>query len=211
MKGLTKRQKELIDYIQEFIISKGYSPSYREIGDRFGFSSLGSVYKHVNVLKRKGVLQQESHTSRSIAPVAETVIPHNRVEIEIPFIGHIVAEKPVQLFSDSRKMFVSRSFVREPEKTYALRMQGDFLKEEMIIDGDVLLVEVRQLIHPGETVVALINGNDTIVKKYYSEGDHVRLLSTCSLHHPILLRQKDVTVQGVVIGLLRDYKLQFQL
>lgn len=205
MKGLTKRQRELIDYIQEFIVGKGYSPSYRDIGNHFGFSSLGSVYRHIHALKRKGVLQSESHTSRSITPVVNSSVPRSNDELEISFIGYLSAGKPIQILPEAKKMVVPRQFVQDPKGTYILQMRGDFLKEEMIVDGDLLLIEGRQEVQPGETVVALINGNDTIVKKYYYEGGYVRLLSTCLQHHPILLRQKDVTVQGVVVGLLRSY------
>lgn len=206
MQGLTKRQRELVDYIYEFINNNRYSPSYREIAERFGFQSLGTVYKHVNVLKRKGVLHQDSKTSRSISPVKEIALRQNREEIEIPYIGCIAAGGPVQMFSQTEKMGVPSSLVSVFDRTYALRVKGDFLKEELIADGDIILVEVRQDVLPGETVIALINGDDTIVKKYYAEGDHVRLLSICSQHHPILLRQKDIVVQGVVVGILRSFE-----
>lgn len=208
MKGLTKRQRELIDYIEEFIANNRYSPSYREIGQRFGLSSLGSVYKHIQALKKKGLLSLESKCSRSIMPfeAPEPPPPENATEIEIPFIGHIVAGMPVKLFSQTKKLSVPRSLVRFPEKTYALSMQGDFLCEEMIADGDVLIVEVRQEAIPGETVIALVNGNDTIVKKFYPHGDHVRLLSTYTQHNPIVLRREDILVQGIIVALLREYQ-----
>ena len=204
MKELTKRQRELVDYIGEFIANNRYSPSYREISKRFGFSSLGSVYKHVNALKRKGVLLGEPKRSRSIAP-ANVPTPQNQTEVEIPFIGHLVGGLPVQMFPQPKQMTVPKSLVHAPEKTYALRVHGNFLIEEMIAANDILLVEVRQDVHPGETVVALINGHDTIVKKCYPEGTHVRLLSAYAEHHPILLRQDDVLVQAIVIGLIRSY------
>ena len=205
MKGLTKRQREIVDYIQEFIVNNRYSPSYREIGQHFGFTSLGSVYKHVNTLKRKGAIDSQSKASRSIAPTAVDTQPSLQGSIEIPFIGNIAAGTPIQTFSQTQQLVVPRTFVHAPEKTYALRAQGDSLNEEMISDGDLLLVEVRQEAHPGETVVALINGHDIIVKKYYPEGEYVRLVGCHAHHHPILLREEDVQVQGVVIALMRMY------
>lgn len=205
MKGLTKRQRELIDYIHDFIANNRYSPSYREIGQHFGFTSLGSVYKHITTLKKKGFLFSESKVSRSITTVNEPTTPQASAEITIPFIGHISAGIPIQTFSQTQQIQVPSNYVHSPDKTYALRAQGDSLAEEMIADGDVLLVEVRQHAHPGETVVALINGHDIIVKKYYPEGDFVRLLGSHSDHHPILLRQEDVAVQAVVVSLLRLY------
>ncbi|HEV8051617.1 MAG TPA: transcriptional repressor LexA [Parachlamydiaceae bacterium] len=205
MKGLTKRQRELIDFIQDFISSNRYSPSYREIGNHFGFASLGSVYKHINTLKKKGALFSESKVSRSVTTVEEPVLSQEPNELTVPLIGYIAAGMPIETFSQSQQIQVPASFVHSPDKTYALRAQGDSLLEEMIADGDVLLVEVRQYAHPGETVVALINGHDIIVKKYYPEGELVRLLSTHSHHNPILLRQEDIVVQAVVVSLLRMY------
>lgn len=205
MKGLTRRQREIIDYIQEFITNNRYSPSYREICERFGFSSLGSIYKHMNALKRKGAIETIAKTSRSLSlptTTDQTAIPR---EIQIPFIGNIAAGTQIQTFSQTQQIAVPRFLVNAPEKTYALRVQGSSLCEEMIADGDLLLVEARQEAHPGETVVALINRHDTIIKKYYPEGAYVRLVGLHAHLHPIILRQQDILVQGVVIGLLRSF------
>lgn len=203
MKGLTKRQREIVDYIKEFIASNRYSPSYREICLHFGMSSLGSIYKHINTLKRKGVLLADGKASRSIALVPNAQETSAQNEIEIPFIGHISAGMPIQTFSQRQQVMVPRAFVHTLEKTYALRAQGDSLNEEMIADGDLLVVEARQEAHPGETIVALINNHDTIVKKIYPEGGYVRLMGTYSHHHPIILRNEDILIQGILIGLLR--------
>ncbi len=205
MKGLTKRQSEIIDYIEEFIANNRYSPSYREIAHRFSFTSLGSVYKHINALKRKGILVGENKSSRSIAPV--TGITKQTVSncVEIPFIGHIAAGEPIRMFPQTQHIVVPQTFVHMLEKTYVLRVQGESLNEEMIADGDLIVVEARQQAYPGETVIALINGRDTIVKKYYPEGEYTRLASSHAQHHPILLRQEDILIQGVVIALLRHY------
>lgn len=204
MKGLTKRQREIIDYIQEFINNNRYSPSYREIGHHFGFSSLGSVYKHINTLKKKGMLLSESKSSRSLAPsVAE---PPSRIQdcYDIPFIGNISAGVPIQTFTQTHQIAIPRHFIHSPEKTYALQVKGNSLNEELIADGDVLLVEARQTAHAGETVVALINGHDTIIKKYYPEGSNIRLIG-CHIHQDaILLRPEDITIQGILIGLWRS-------
>lgn len=203
MKGLTKRQRDILDFIQEFTKNNRYAPSYREICQQFKFSSLGSVYKYVQTLKRKGALLNESKASRSLT-LAET--PQETVaqpEVEIPFIGHITAGMPIQTFSQQQLVIVPRAFVHNLDKTYALRAQGESLNEEMIADGDLIIVEARQEAHPGETIVALINNHDTIIKRFYPEGTYVRLVGTFTHHHPIILRQEDVIIQGVVIGLLR--------
>ena len=205
MKGLTKRQREIVDYIQEFISNNRYSPSYREISQRFGFTSLGSVYKHITTLKRKGALKGESKAGRSIALPENIPTLPSLNGVAIPFIGYITAGKPISTFPQTQQITIPHSLIHSPEKTYALRVQGETLNEEMIADGDLLIIEARQQAYPGETIVALINGHDTIVKKYYPEGNFIRLLGVHVEHHPIILRQEDILVQGVVIALLRQY------
>lgn len=205
MKGVTKRQREILDFIQEFTKNNRYAPSYREIARQFNFSSLGSVYKYVQTLKRKGALLSEDKASRSLALTVETQESAEHAEVEVPFIGHITAGMPIQTFSQQQQVVVPRAFVHNLDKTYALRAQGDSLNEEMIADNDLIIVEARQEAHPGETIVALINNHDTIIKRFYPEGSYVRLISTFSHHHPIILRQEDVLIQGVVIGLLRHF------
>lgn len=205
MKGLTKRQRELIDYIHDFISNNRYSPSYREIGNHFGFTSLGSVYKHVSTLKKKGFLFGENNMSRSLTTVNDPVKNQESSDVTIPFIGHISAGCPIETFSQAQQIQVPSNCVHSIDKTYALRAKGDSLNEEMIADGDILIVEVRQEAHPGETVVALINSHDIIVKKYYPEGNFVRLLGSQSHQHPILLRHQDIAIQAVVVSLLRLY------
>lgn len=205
MKGLTKRQRDIVDFIQEFIKNNRYSPSYREICQNFGFTSLGSIYKHMQTLKRKGVLSTESKTSRSIMLAAPSKKIETFSEIEIPFIGHITAGKPIQTFPQQQQVTVPHSFVHSPEKTYALRAQGDSLNEEFIADGDLLVVEARQEAHQGETIIALINNHDTIIKRFYQEGAYVRLIGTFANHHPMILQQEDVLIQGIVIGLIRMF------
>jgi len=205
MKGLTKRQRDIVEFIQEFIKNNRYSPSYREICQNFGFSSLGSIYKHMQALKRKGILSSENKVSRSVTLTTLSEKPETLSEIEIPFIGHIAAGMPIQTFPQRQQITIPRSFVHNPEKTYALRAQGDSLNEEFIADGDLLVVEARQEAHQGETIVALINKHDTIVKKFYQEGIYVLLLGTFANHHPIILKKEDVLIQGIVIGLIRMY------
>ena len=205
MKGLTKRQSEIVNFIQEFINNHRYSPSYREIGNRFGFSSLGSVYKHINALKRKGLLQAQKRFSRSMVLTAEPQQKKGVNEIEIPFIGHISAGNPIQTFSQTQVISVPHSFVQALEKTYALRAQGESLMEEMIADGDFIIVEARHEAHPGETVIALINNRETILKRYYPEGDYVKLLGNNPVQQPIILRREDMLIQGVVVGLMRHF------
>jgi len=203
MKGLTKRQREILDFIENFITNNRYSPSYREIGEFFGFTSLGSVFKHINALKSKGLILNDSKSSRSIAPIKTDSSTTIENTFEIPFIGTIAAGEAIQTFPHSQQITVERNWVHNPEKTYALRARGNSLNEEMIADGDILVIEARQYAKSGETVIALINGHDTIVKRYYPDDDFVKLSSFHAHHSPIILQHEDIVIQGVLISLLR--------
>lgn len=204
MKGLTKRQRELLDFIQEFIDHNRYSPSYREIAARFNFQSVGSVYKHVHTLKNKGFIQSDGSTQRSLTTNEKKEKPLP-AEASVPLIGTIAAGAPIQTYSHCQTVQVPSSYLQSSKKTYALRAKGDSLQEEMIADGDILIVEVRPEACHGETVIGLINGVDIIVKKYFKEGAYVKLQGVNTTHSPILLREEDITIQAVVLCVIRTY------
>lgn len=206
MKGLTKRQSEVLSYIQQFIQKNQYSPSYREIMNHFDFNSLGSVYKHVTVLKRKGVLDSEKKASRSLAPAQEGETRAISKEKEIALIGQISEGKMIELFPQSQMITVPEDLVHESGNTYALRVFGDSLRDELMMDGDVLIVEARVEAQPGETIVGFVNQHETIVKKYYAEGAYVRLVGQNPHHQSIILKNDDVLIQGIVVGLVRLYR-----
>lgn len=202
MKGLTKRQSEILDFIQDFIHSHNYSPSYREIMNHFALNSLGSVYKHVTVLKRKGALSGEKQGRRSVAPVQ-----NNKVQagIEVPLIGTLHLHQSIEMLSHSEKIFVPPHLVASPEATYALKVTGETLFEELMTDGDIILVEARSHAVSGEMVVALLETQETVIKKYYLEGSYVRLVSQNPHFQPLIVKEDELIIQGVVIGLLRQY------
>jgi repressor LexA len=203
MKGLTKRQQEILGFIQEFIRTHRYSPSYREIMRQFGFTSLGSVYKHLQVLKRKGLVTAEKKCSRSIKPLEEEAPPLTRIELELPFIGHISAGFPIETFPKSQTLAIPEFLVHDPNSSYIIRAKGNSLNDEMISDGDLIIIEAGREAHPGEWIIALLNDHETLVKRYYPEGQYVRLASSDSSHPPLMVRIQDLVVQGVVVGLLR--------
>lgn len=205
MKGLTKKQNDVLGFIQEFISCNRHSPSYREIMHRFSYSSLGTVFKHVSALKRKGFLTGEKQRSRSLMLTAEELTRPQKKGVELPFIGYIRAGSPIETFSKAQSIFIPDFFVHVPEQTYVLQAKGESLTEELIANGDFIIVEARQVAMAGETVIVLINQHDTIIKKYYSEGQYVRLVGLHPQHQPIVLRDEDVMIQGAVIGLLRQY------
>ena len=203
MKTLTKKQHEMLQYIKDYLKTHQYAPSYREIMQHFSFSSLGTVYRYIHVLKKKGILDSKKQSGRSVSLLQEAAINHNSSTISLPFIGYICAGEPIETFSKSLSFEVPHVLVDMQEATYVLKVRGDSLVEELIADGDYLLVEARQEAKPGETVVALLNQNDIIVKKYFLEETYVRLVSHNTHNPPLIVREDDIMIQGVVIGVIR--------
>lgn len=202
MKGLTARQRSILDHIEEFIKNNGYSPSYRELMTQFNYRSVGSIHKHIQALKRKGALTAEERSSRSLMP-AVTPSAQFSSEVNVPFIGYIAAGAPIETFTHTKTLAVPAFLVHVPEKTYILQVKGDTLSEELIADGDFLIIEARQDASAGNTIVALINHHDTIVKRYYPEDPYVHLAGHNPQHKPIILRRENVLIQGIVTGILR--------
>lgn len=202
MKGLTSRQEQIFSFIKEYIQANGFSPSYRDIQNNFNFSSLSGVHSHVRALEKKGAITKEKQMRRSIAP---TTAAHVSEDCELPFIGCIAAGEKVELFSESQSIFVPSHFVTAPEKCYVLKAKGSSLEEEMILEGDLLLVEARSDFVNGDTVVAILFGEETLVKQIKQDGEHISLSSRQKRIDPIVLSCEAVQVQGIVVGLIRLY------
>jgi repressor LexA len=206
MKGLTPKQLEVLQFIQNFIQQHHYSPSYREIMQQFSFTSPGSVYKYVCTLKRKGMLTTETRAHRSLMPTPSISTERKELtEVQLPLIGNLSAGYPLELFVRSQTLGVPASLVHNADNTYILQVQGDSLQEEWIQDGDFLLIEARQEVQPGEIILGLINHHDTVLKRYYPEGQYIRLESQHPHHPTLTLRSEHIVIQGVLVGLLRMY------
>lgn len=205
MKGLTKRQHEILEYVQEFIQKHHYSPSYREVMHHFGFSSLGSVYKHIDLLKRKGKLGGENKAKRSLFIPDDQPTSSLNGSLELPLVGSISSDHQIELLAKPQSIVVPVFLVHMPEKTYVLRIRGDTLQEEFMADHDLLIVEARQEALSGEVIIAVINDEDLMIKRYYQEEGKVRLESYCKQHEPIFLSEDSFAIKGVVIGLIRQF------
>lgn len=208
MIGLTKKQQEILSFIQDFIHRYQYSPSYREIMQHFGFASLGTVSKHVDALKRKGVITGERQSSRSIHPVQMENCQKNSFEIELPFLGHLSAGLPIETFSQTQNLAVPEFLVSSSDRTYVLRARGNTLAEEMISDGDLILIEARSEAFAGELVVAFLSHDrgSTLVKRYFPEGNYIKLEGGASRLESLTVRPEDLQIQGVVVGLIRLFE-----
>lgn len=205
MKGLTETQQKVLNFIQEFIELHRYSPSYREIMEHFDFSSPATVYKYIRTLQRKGALTAEKHCSRSLSLTHTSHTSHKSQDCKLPFIGNIINGYPIELFIQSQLIDVPKFLVPHAESTYLLRAQGESLHEELIGDGDLLLIEARQEAQAGELIIALVNQHDAIVKHYYPEGQYIRLESAHTQLKPLILRHEDLLIQGAIIGVIRTY------
>ncbi|MEO8432889.1 MAG: transcriptional repressor LexA [Acidobacteriota bacterium] len=196
--NLTKRQKEILDFLRSYRDEHGISPTQREIREKFHLSSFGTVQKHLKRLEEKGALSREWNRSRGISPAAET--PGSR---EVALLGTVAAGRPIEPFPDDETIEVPSSLLGKGEH-FVLRVRGDSMIEDGIRDGDYVVVSRRSNAQNGQTVVALIRGEATL-KRYYSEGARIRLQPANASMKPILADSRDVTVQGVVTGLIRDY------
>ena len=205
---LTKRQKEVLDFLVGFTNKNGYSPSFEEIAKALRLTSLATVHKHVSTLERKGFIRRGYNQSRSIEvtqlpkPIREQVL--DRHTVELPLAGRIAAGKPLES-AEERETFSLGEFARSGNN-FVLQVKGNSMIEDHIMDGDFIVVEPSQLANAGEIVVALVGGEDATLKRFYREaGGKVRLQPANSEMQPIVLPAAQVQIQGRVVGVLRKY------
>lgn len=201
MLPLTKRQREILDYLNDFIQQHGYAPSLEEIGRRFGLSSLATVHKHLTNLQDKGFIKRAWNRSRSVEMVPTRL---GGRAVELPLLGYVAAGRPIEAVVGSETIAVPEDLVGKRD-TYVLRVKGDSMIDEQIRDGDYVIVEDRRTADNGEMVIALLNGSDVTLKKLYREQGHIRLQPANPAMQPIIVQPDQVQIQGVVIGVMRRY------
>ncbi len=199
--ALTRRQREIYDFIRSFVDSKGYSPSLEEIGAHFHLSSVATVHTHVRHLVEKGFLRKAWNRSRSVEPIE----PPKSSWVSLPLLGIVAAGAPIEAIEVSETIDVPRDMVPRRGESFVLRVRGDSMIDEQIRDGDFVIVESRSEARDGETVVALVRGEDATLKRFYQRGREVRLQPANARMKPIDLPARDVQIRGVVRGLLRSY------
>ncbi|MDH3627101.1 MAG: transcriptional repressor LexA [Acidobacteriota bacterium] len=200
--ALTRRQREVLDVIHQFISEQGYSPSLQEIGEQLGLSSVATVHKHVSHLVQKGLVRRGWNQNRSIELVDG--VDDSGVR-QLPLLGSIAAGLPLEAVQTAETISVPTEMVRDPQHSYVLRVQGDSMIDEQIRDGDFVVIEQRQTARRGDTVVALVDGRDATLKQFYDEGETIRLQPAHPSMDPIRVPADRVAIQGVVIGVLRHY------
>ncbi len=201
MLPLTKRQREILDYLNEFIEHHGYAPSLEEIGRRFGLSSLATVHKHLTNLQEKGFIKRAWNRSRSVELMPTRL---GRGAFDLPLLGHVAAGVPIEAVVSSETVSVPEDLVGKRD-TYALKVRGESMIDEQIRDGDVVIVEDRKTAENGETVIALLQGSDVTLKKFYRDNGRIRLQPANDSMRPLVVDPDQVQVQGVVIGVMRRY------
>ncbi|HKS21300.1 MAG TPA: transcriptional repressor LexA [Thermoanaerobaculia bacterium] len=207
MKYLTERQRDILQFIKEFQRDKGVAPTHREICDRFGFSSYGTVYKHLSLLEKKGLIRRDWNQKRGVELVEEpkaapppAASPGAR---DLPLFGYIAAGRPIDVDVSDEVVTVPERLTTRGEN-YVLKVRGDSMIDDGIMDGDYIIVAHRERADNGEMVVANVSGEVTL-KRFYREGERVRLQPANSMMSPIYALSRDVAVQGVVVGLMRRF------
>ena len=201
MLPLTKRQREVLDYLNDFIQQHGYAPSLEEIGRRFGLSSLATVHKHLTNLQEKGFIKRAWNRSRSVEMVPTRT---GGRAIELPLLGYVAAGSPIEAVAGAETIAVPENLVGKRD-SYVLRVKGDSMIDEQIRDGDYVIVEDRRSAENGEMVIAMLHGSDVTLKKLYREQGRIRLQPANPAIQPILASPDDVQIQGVVVGVMRKY------
>ncbi len=204
--ALTRRQREIFDYISGFVAEQGYSPSLEEIAAAFGLSSVATVHKHVKHLVDKGYLRKAWNRSRSVEPVPEQTLVES---IHLPILGTVAAGRPIEAIEPdaavAEQLAVPAEMVPGRQDHYVLRVRGDSMIDDQICDGDLVVIEGRREARNGETVVALVDGDEATLKRFYRSGAQVKLLPANETMSPMEFHASQVEVRGVVRGLIRQF------
>ena len=198
---LTRRQKELLDYLRGYIEEHGYAPTLEEIGANFQLTSLATVHKHLSNLETKGIIRRTWNHSRAIELVDQ---PRRSGAVDLPLLGTVAAGAPIEELEDPDTVSVPEELIRR-NNTFVLRVAGDSMIEDGIWDGDYIVVEERRDADNGETVVAVIDGETTVKRFYREDGGTVRLQPANERLAPIRVSQRDLQVRGVVVAVMRKY------
>jgi len=208
--AITKRQREIYDFIARFVAEHGYSPSFEEIGAGTDLSSLATVHKHITNLEKKGLLKRDYNRSRSIdvlpprGALKRSMAVAAGVAAELPLLGRIAAGRPVEALQNPETISFA-DFTRSSSDVFVLQVKGESMQDEAILDGDYILVEKTPAVRNGEIVVALVDGTESTLKRIFKEGDKVRLQPSNTAMQPIIVPAASVQIQGRVIGVLRKY------
>ncbi|HBS28198.1 MAG TPA: hypothetical protein DEB06_01825 [Phycisphaerales bacterium] len=205
--NLTPKQLKILQLIRDCRVRRGYSPTMQELADELGVSKV-TVFEHVEALIKKGALVREPNKARSLSIAEGIALPDEEKPLAFPLVGRIAAGHPIEKFTDTDELNLSDLFAgprvaSSGGGTFALRVDGESMKDEGILDGDYVIIQRRDTARNGERVVALLPNGETTLKTYFKEADHIRLQPANPEFKPIIV--KDCKVQGVVTGVIRRY------
>jgi repressor LexA len=203
METLTKRQKEILDFLTGFIEEHGYAPSLGEIASHFDLSSPSTVHKHLRNLEQKGLIRRQSSRSRSVV-VLNSDEGSLGITVSLPLLGRIAAGQPIEAILDQETIAVPADMVRG-RRAFVLQVKGNSMIDEQIRDGDLVVVEYADTANNGDIVVALLDNDTATLKRFYREDDHIRLQPANPDMEPIIIRDRPFKIQGIVVGLIRRY------
>jgi len=198
MNPLTKRQAQILEYVTTYIAEHNFAPSYREIGQHFGLSSTATIAEHIEALKAKGYLLHEENLARSIQP---TTVQSDTEPLLVPLLGMVAAGKPIEAVTTNESIDIPRDMMGS--NVFALRVRGESMIEDGIMNGDYIIVEQAKTARNGDIVVALIDNDTVTLKRFYKEKDRIRLQPANSQMQPIFLTH--VAIQGKVRGVIRKF------
>jgi repressor LexA len=200
---LTKRQREILTYLGDYSERNGYAPSFEEIADTFNYNSLATVHEHLTNLERKGYIKRSYNESRAIEILPSEQYPR---AVELPMLGNVAAGVPIEAVASGETMTVPEAMLRKSGSHYVLKVRGNSMVDAHISDGDFVIVNERRNADNGEMVIAMTNGSSATVKKFYREKDgRIRLQPANETMDPIYVNENDITIEGVVVGVLRRY------
>jgi repressor LexA len=201
--ALTKRQREILDFVEGFVRFRGYSPSFEEIAENFGYRSLATVHEHLSNLQAKGYIRKNYNESRSIELVDSNI---RIAAVELRLLGSVAAGLPIEAIEEQETISVPEDMIAgSVAQHYVLRVRGSSMIEEQIRNGDYVIVQSRDTAHNGEMVIALIDGENATMKKFYRENGRVRLQPANPDLDPMFFEPDRITIQGIVIGVIRRY------
>ncbi len=199
--SLTKKQKQVYDYICDYLQSEGFSPTQTEIQENFGFKSLGSVQDYIRYLKSAGYLQSDANSVRGLTPVSTSQIDSS--VIDIPLHGNVAAGNPIEAIEGTEMISIPSSMVSTGNH-FALSVSGHSMIDDGIFDGDLIIVKEKNTATNGETVIATVN-NEATVKRYYKRSNCIELHPANSSMKPIIINDGDFQIKGILVGLYRSY------
>lgn len=197
--SLTKKQKQIYDYIKDYLNEYGFAPTQMEIKEHFGFKSLGSVQDYIRYLTKGGYLEKSDNSVRGLRPTT----PNDSLVVEIPLLGAVAAGSPIEAMEGNEMVSIPQAMVPRGE-CFALTVSGNSMIEDGILDGDIILVKKTNSAFNGETVVATIDGEAT-VKRFYKKKEQIELHPANSTMQPIIVTEGAFEIKGSLVGLFRSY------